>query len=133
MVQEIPTYVATLLQLANIFISIFIIIIAYLFFEKTKPHKERTPWILLFVAVIIFFFFELSGLIFRFVNPIPEVRDFFKTLFIAFVLYVFVYQNYLLKTSSSIIIDKKETTKKDEKEKNINKQKKLQNKINKKI
>jgi hypothetical protein len=101
MAEIISSYIANLLQIANLFISIFIIILAYLFFQKTKPHKERTPWILLFVAVILFFIFELMGLL---ITPIPEVRDFFKTLFIAFMLYVFVYQHYLLKDSQNITI-----------------------------
>ncbi|MFA6073799.1 MAG: hypothetical protein WC758_06800 [Candidatus Woesearchaeota archaeon] len=106
------SYLAHLLQWANVFISFFIMIFAYIFFKKSKPHKNRTPWIFLFVAVISFFVFELSGAILDNQTIIPELRDFFKTIFIAFILYVFIYQHYLLMHSNKIVIEKKESEKK---------------------
>jgi amino acid transporter len=103
-----------MLQWANVFISFFIIIIAYFFFQKTKPHKNRTPWFILFIAVIMFFIFELSTALFPLLNPIPELKDFFKTLFVGFVLYVFVYEHYLIQNSDTIVIEKKEISNKPE-------------------
>jgi hypothetical protein len=106
-------YLTEMLQWANVFISFFIIIIAYFFFQKTKPHKNRTPWIILFIAVIMFFIFELSNVLFSFLRPIPELKDFFKTSFVAFVLYVFVYEHYLITHSDNITIEKKDDKIKD--------------------
>ncbi|MGV8168673.1 MAG: hypothetical protein ACP5N3_01315 [Candidatus Nanoarchaeia archaeon] len=97
-----------MLQWANVFISLFIIIIAYFFFQKTKPHKNRTPWIILFIAVFMFFVFEISSVLLPSLNPIPELKDFFKTLFVGFVLYVFVYEHYLIQHSDVIVIEKKD-------------------------
>jgi hypothetical protein len=105
---SIILYMANLFKWANVFISMFIILIAYSFFQRTKPHNSRTPWIILFIAVIMFFIFEFSNAAFPNLNPIPELRDFFKTLFVAFILYVFVYENYLITHSNSIVIEKKD-------------------------
>ncbi|MGV8162297.1 MAG: hypothetical protein ACP5N2_03105 [Candidatus Nanoarchaeia archaeon] len=103
-----PSELSTMLQWANVFISFFIIIIAYFFFQKTKPHKNRTPWVILFIAVIMFFIFEISNAIRPNMSSIPELKDFFKTLFVGFVLYVFVYEHYLIEHSNTIVIEKKE-------------------------
>jgi hypothetical protein len=111
----IISYMANLFKWANVFISFFIILIAYSFFQRTKPHNNRTPWIILFVAVITFFIFETSNALFPNLNPVLELRDFFKTLFVAFILYVFVYERYLIEHSRSIVIEKK-----DEEAKNNN-------------
>lgn len=106
---NIILYMTSLFKWANVFISLFIILIAYSFFQRTKPHSSRTPRIILFIAVIMFFIFELSNAVFPDLNPIPEMRDFFKTLFVAFVLYVFVYENYLIAHSDKIVIEKKDS------------------------
>ena len=107
----VPSNLALVLQWANVFISFFIIIIAYFFFQKTKPHKNRTPWIILFIAVSIYFIFELSNALLPSLNPVPELKDFFKTLFVAFVLYVFVYEHHLINEFDTIVIEKKDSVK----------------------
>jgi hypothetical protein len=56
----------------------------------------------------MFFVFELSNAVFPDMNPIPELRDFFKTLFVAFILYVFVYENYLINHANDITIERKD-------------------------
>lgn len=105
---SIILYMTNLFKWANVFISFFIILIAYSFFQRTKPHSSRTPWVILFIAVITFFIFEFSNAIIPTLNPIPELRDFFKTLFVAFILYVFVYERHLIEHANKIVIERKD-------------------------
>jgi hypothetical protein len=121
-------YMANLFKWANVFISLFIILIAYSFFQRTKPHNNRTPWIILFVAVITFFIFETSNALFPNLNPILELRDFFKTLFVAFILYVFVYERYLIEHSKAIIIESKDDKLADDKNSSFSSELKVENK-----
>jgi hypothetical protein len=128
MLPDTLTYAAYLSQWVNVFIAFFIIIFASFFFFKTKPREERTPWVLLFIAVIFFFLFELSGAVFKSLHRVPELIDFFKTLFIAFILYVFIYQNYLVSQHGQLVIEKKESKSKPESAKPVPDTKKLNKK-----
>lgn len=101
-------YVKYLLGFANIFISLFIIIFAVIFLRKTEPHENRKPWSYMLVAVIVYFLFEVLSVVGVFSTSIlPELKDFFKTFFVAIVLYVFVYQHYLISKSNKILIRRK--------------------------
>jgi len=100
------SYTSQFLGWVNVFISLFIIIFAFVFFKKTEPHKNRMPWVFLFFSVIIFFLIELSGVIPTTAN-LSDLRNFLKTVFIAVVLYVFVFQYSLLTKADKIVINKK--------------------------
>jgi hypothetical protein len=101
-------YMAQFLGWVNVFISMFIILFAFVFFKKTEPHEDRRPWLFLFFSVIVFFIIELSGVI-PSTARLTDFRNFFKTVFIAIVLYVFVYQYNLLNRADKIVIHKKGT------------------------
>jgi hypothetical protein len=101
------SYMSQLLGWVNVFISLFIILFAFSFFKKTEPHENRRPWMFLFVSVIIFFLIELTGVIPSTAN-LMDLRNFLKTIFIAVILYVFVFQYSLLTKTGKIVINKKE-------------------------
>ncbi len=108
MIDTTSPYLASLLEVSSLIISLFILIFAFVFLKKTEPHADRRPWAYLFLAIMVFFVFELIGVV-AFVSHEFKfaLRNFFKTLFIGIILYVFVYQYYLLSRSSSIIIKKR--------------------------
>jgi hypothetical protein len=99
-------YVSQLLGWVNVFISLFIILFAFSFFKKTEPHENRRPWMYLFISVLLFFLIELSGVI-PLTSNLNILRNFLKTVFIAVVLYVFVFQYSLLAKLDKIIINRK--------------------------
>jgi hypothetical protein len=101
-------FITQFLGWVNVFISLFIIIFAFVFFKRTEPHDDRKPWLFLFFSVIVFFVIELSGVIPR-TAALTDYRNFMKTVFIAIVLYVFVFQYNLLNKADEIIINKKGT------------------------
>jgi len=108
MIDTSSPYITSLLEVSSLFISLFILIFAFIFLKRTEPHADRRPWAYLFLAVLVFFLFELIGVIAFFSTEFKfALRNFFKTLFIGIILYVFVYQYYLLSRSSSIIIKKR--------------------------
>ncbi len=109
MIDTASPYLASLLEVSSLIISLFILIFAFIFLKKTEPHADRRPWAYLFLAILVFFIFELIGVV-AFVSHEFKfaLRNFFKTLFIGIILYVFVYQYYLLSRSSSIIIKKRQ-------------------------
>lgn len=111
---ESSAYLASLLEFSSLFISLFILVFAFIFLKSTESHVDRRPWIYLFLAIFTFFLFEFIGVLAFFSSEFKfALRNFFKTLFIGIILYVFVYQYYLLSKSSSIIIKKKQAESQD--------------------
>jgi len=109
MIPEVK-YLGYLLGFANVFISLFIIVFAVIFLKKTEPHENRKPWGYMLVAVILYFIFEVLSVVGVFSTSLaPEIKDFVKTFFVAIVLYVFVYQHYLITKSNKILIKRKVT------------------------
>jgi hypothetical protein len=111
-------YLFGIFTIANLFIAFFIALYAYLFVTKTQRHRERRPWDFLFIASILFFFFEFLSLlsffnIILFVNPetliiINKIAEF---LYGGFVLLAFVSQHDLILKNHLILISKKEIVK----------------------
>ncbi|MCF7871566.1 hypothetical protein K9L97_00885 [Candidatus Woesearchaeota archaeon] len=102
-----------ILGIANVFIGLFVLAFAILFLKKTAPMNDRKPWVILFIAVIVFFFFQLCKMIGVFSFGIwPELSDFLQTLFIGLVLYVFIFQFHLMHKQGRIIVKSKNYGKK---------------------
>lgn len=101
-------YLQSILVIANVFISLFVLVFAYVFLKNTEPERDRKPWIFLLIAIAVFFLFELVSMLdVLSAQPLFEIKDFFKTVFIAIILYVFVFQYSLIKGSNKILIRRK--------------------------
>jgi len=116
-------HIKLLLEFANVFISLFILAFAMVFLKKTERGEDRKPWMLLFLAILVFLLFEVLSTLGVFTgNLLPELAYFLKTLFIGLILYVFVYQYHLLTMSGKVLIrQKKNEQRKTDKTKRIKK------------
>jgi len=97
------------LETANLFISVFIIVYAYLFLKKSHKHKDRRPWEFLIAGMIIFFGSEILGFLYIInkIPIIPAIRTLMVTIFAASLLYAFSHQHHLIRHQDSIRIHKK--------------------------
>lgn len=97
-----------ILSFTNIFIAVFVLVFAASFLKKTESHRHRNPWIFLFCAVIIFFFiqilkvFELLGQV-----DLGGYMFYLDSMFLAVVLFTFVFQYNLILNSELIQITRK--------------------------
>jgi hypothetical protein len=113
-----------ILEVANVFISVFVLFYAYSFLAKTSSVKDRKPWIFLFIASIIFFLFEFLGAV-KLLSAfeIPSLRYFLGTTFIGLILFTFIFQYDLIQKADMILISKKySNVKKPPKEEMIDKE-----------
>ncbi|MBD3209498.1 hypothetical protein GF367_03705 [Candidatus Woesearchaeota archaeon] len=114
-------YLSGILEIANVFISLFVLIYAWSFLRQTADVKDRKPWVFLFVAAIVFFLFEVVGVLDVFnISKVPGLRSFLESAFIALILFVFIFQYDLILKSDLILITRKiareEKLEKDEQE-----------------
>jgi hypothetical protein len=107
-----------ILEIANVFISLFVLIYAWSFLRQTADVRDRKPWVFLFIATVIFFAFEVIGVLDIFtISHIPGLRGFLESVFIALILFVFIFQYDLILKSDLILITRKiEKEESDEKE-----------------
>ncbi|USN45479.1 MAG: hypothetical protein H6502_05540 [Candidatus Woesearchaeota archaeon] len=103
-------YFKQILDLANVFISLFVLLYAYSFLQKTNNVRDRRPWVWLTVATMIFFIAQVLHVMF----PTPDevlisVKFFLQTTFIGMVLFVFIFQYDMIVKSELILITKKAT------------------------
>jgi Ca2+/Na+ antiporter len=98
------------LETANLFIAIFIIFFAYLFLKKTHKHRDRRPWELLIIAIVIFLISEILAFI-KIMSPshweIVGLRNLMQTLFAVFMLFAFTHQHHFIHNQPSIRIHNK--------------------------
>ncbi len=104
----------SIINIANLFISLFVLIYAWSFLKQTADVRDRKPWVFLFIATIVFFIFELVGVLDLFkLSTIPGVTSLFETIFIALILFVFIFQYDLILKSDLILITRKMTEEED--------------------
>ncbi|MBR9703554.1 hypothetical protein GOV10_05930 [Candidatus Woesearchaeota archaeon] len=110
----ITHYVRGLFSFAIVFIAGFIAFYSYQFLTKTVKHRERRPWDFLFVASILFLFFEIISL-FVFLGLIEIVKldllfwsKVSEFLYSGFVLLAFISQHDLIINNHLILISKKD-------------------------
>ncbi|MGM5481804.1 MAG: hypothetical protein ACQESE_05345 [Nanobdellota archaeon] len=96
------------LSFANILISIFVLVFAISFLKKTVGVKDRNPWIFLLIAVIVFFLMQVAK-IFHLLGyiDISGYSFYLDSMFIAIILFTFIFQYNLILTSEKIEIEKK--------------------------
>jgi len=100
------------LSFANILLAVFVLFFAISFLRKTKYTKDRNPWLFLLVAVIIFFciqvlkIFELLGHI-----RLDTYMFYLDSMFIAIILFTFIFQYNLILSSELIQIKRKDASK----------------------
>ncbi len=101
-------YFAEVLEIANVFVALFVLAYAYSFLRQTSEARDRKPWVFLFIAAVVFFVFEVIGVlnIFR-ITHFNELRSFLETVFIALILFVFIFQYDLILKSDLILITRK--------------------------
>jgi hypothetical protein len=101
-------YLGGILEIANVIISLFVLIYAWSFLRQTADVRDRKPWVYLFIAAAVFFLFEVLGVldVFNFSN-IPNLRSFLESAFIALILFVFIFQYDLILKSDLILITRK--------------------------
>ena len=97
-----------ILDIANVFISFFVLIYAWSFLRQTQDVRDRRPWVFLFIATAIFFIFEVIGALNVFnISQMPGLGSFLETVFIALILFVFIFQYDLILKSDLILITRK--------------------------
>ncbi len=101
-------YIPGMLTVANFLIASFVMVFALSFLRKTKNVKDRRPWVFLLIAVIIFFlmqFVNILGLAGFF--QMDAYRSYFDSMFLAIILFTFVFQYNLILNSELILISRK--------------------------
>lgn len=101
-------YFENLLNVSDVFISLFIIGYAIFFIAKTHSSKHRRPWEIMFFAIICFLLAEIFTVLGQFqIAYIPGLINVLKTLFIGLMLLVFSMSYDLINTGQGISIEKK--------------------------
>lgn len=102
-------YISGMLTFANFLIATFVLIFALSFLKKTKHAKDRKPWVFLLIAVVVFFlmqFINILGLAGFF--TLDVYRSYFDSMFLAIILFTFVFQYNLILNSELILISRKQ-------------------------
>lgn len=101
-------YFESLLNVADVFISIFIIGYAIYFLSKTHASKHRRPWEIMLFAIICFFLAEIFTVLGQFnIINIAGLINVLKTLFIGLMLLVFTTNVFLMDKHENMTISKK--------------------------
>jgi len=93
---------------------------AYLFLKKTNEHRDRRPWDFLFVASVVYLFYQLlsvlflSGISTLSVLDLNFVSNTMAFLYSGCVLLAFISQHDLILRSQIILISKKDAKKVEE-------------------
>lgn len=96
------------LSFANILLAVFVLFFAFSFLKKTKENKDRNPWIFLFMAVVIFFIIQILKVLELMGHINLDVYMFYlDSMFIAIILFTFVFQYNLILNSEIIQISRK--------------------------
>ncbi len=108
-------YFEGVLEAATFFISIFIIIYAFRFLNKSHRHRDRLPWELLIVATVVFMVQEAIAVIYLFQGrEMVGVRSLLQAVFAALLLFTFALQHDLIHKQASIRIHNKHRVSKAE-------------------
>ncbi len=102
-----------LLNVADVFIAIFIIGYAIFFLSKTHTSKHRRPWEIMVIAMIMFLLVEIFTVLSQFnILKVIGLINVLKTVFIGLMLLVFTTTYYLIEKENSLTIEAKTKKKK---------------------
>lgn len=91
-------------SIANLLISIFVLIFAIFFLHRMRHHRGKKPWVLLFFAIIVFLvlqIFNVLGIVGLF--DLTQYRLYFDLIFLAIMLLTFIMQYNLVLHSERVI------------------------------
>lgn len=96
------------LSFANILLAAFVLFFAISFLRKTKETKDRNPWFFLLVAVVVFFCIQILKVVelMGYIN-LDTYMFYLDSMFIAIVLFTFIFQYNLILSSELIQIKRK--------------------------
>lgn len=96
------------IEIANVAISLFALIYAFLFLKHTTRHKDRLPWEFLMIAALMFFGAETVRVIVL-MNGVDfyGLENLLTLLFVSFLLLSFIFQHNLFKKKEMVLIYKK--------------------------
>ncbi|MCA9478588.1 MAG: hypothetical protein KC535_05565 [Nanoarchaeota archaeon] len=96
------------LTFANLMLSIFVLVYAASFIQKSESHQHRRPWVSLFFASTVFFLLEsVKALHFlEFIN-LGNAIFYLDSVFIAVVLFTFIFQHKMLIEQGIILIHRR--------------------------
>jgi hypothetical protein len=102
------SYLEGLLNIADVFIALFIMWYAIFFLRKTRSSRHRRPWEILAVAVYFFFMAEVFTVLAQFeVVQIHGLINIFKTTFIGLILLVFTLNYDFIIRGNELVIKKR--------------------------
>ncbi len=122
-------YMSGVLTFANFLIASFVLIFALSFLKKTKNARDRKPWVFLLIAVVIFFLMQFVGILsLAGFFSLDVYRSYFDSMFLAIILFTFVFQYNLILNSELILISRKEAKEKIKQKKTRTSQKTIKKK-----
>ncbi len=114
MAVEYVQYLQGIFSISLVILAFFISLYAFLFLKRTKKRKERRPWDFLFIASLLFLFFEVLSFLHYFniftlntnvLSIIGKAAEFFYS---GLILLAFVSQNDLIFNSHLILISRED-------------------------
>jgi hypothetical protein len=107
------TFLQGSLIITNLLISLFVLVFACMFLHSTKSVEGRKPWLFLLFAVVIFFVMQVVTAIWFFTGlDTTQFTYVFNSMFIAILLFTFIFQYNLILNSELITIVRKHKKKK---------------------
>lgn len=106
-------YLEGLLNIANVFIAVFIVAYAIFFLRRTHSSHHRRPWEITIVAIIFFLAGEIFTVLAQFnIVYIYGLINVLKTLFIGLMLFTFSMNTELLHDQKDVCIQARKKPKK---------------------
>lgn len=101
----VSLFLQGMISYANLLLALFVLIFAIFFLKDTVHHKHRNPWVFLLCAVVVFFLLQVINVlsIVGLVN-LNSFRFVFDLLFLAIILFTFIFQYTLILKSEKIFI-----------------------------
>lgn len=98
-------YLHGVFAIANMVLSLFVLWFAFSFLKRTSGGKDRNPWFFMLFAVVIFFVMQVINVLHLFgITDFTTYRIYFDSMFLAIILFTFVFQYNLILNSELILI-----------------------------
>ena len=102
------SFLQGMISIANLLISLFVLIFAIFFLGRMHHHRKKKPWVFLFGAVIVYFALQVANILsYAGLFNMEVFRFYFDLIFLAIVLFTFVLQYNLVLHSDRHQLHKK--------------------------